>query len=150
MRSGLDTNVLVYAHMAAMPEHAKVSAFLAGLLARRDTTLVVTPAVLHEFVHVITDPRRFEPPVSMSEALAVARLYLGRPNVQCLSMDAQCLADALELVEEHALGRKRLADALFAATLLRHGVRQLITRNDSDFRVFSALRLVDPLAAAAP
>jgi predicted nucleic acid-binding protein len=135
--------------MAAMPEHAVVSAFLSRLLAERDTTLVVTPAVLHEFVHVVTDPRRFEPPVSMGEALAVARLYLGRPNVECVPTDAQGLADALELVERHALGRKRLADALFAATLLRHGVRQLITRNASDFAVFSGLRLVDPLATGA-
>ena len=67
MRRGLDTNVLVYAHVAALPEHGVVREFLAGQLARRDVTLVVTPSVLHELVHVVTDPRRFEPPVAMSE-----------------------------------------------------------------------------------
>jgi len=37
-----------------------------------------------------------------------------------------------------------------AATLLRHGVRQLVTCNPSDFEAFSALQLVDARAPAAP
>jgi hypothetical protein len=39
--------------------------------------------VLHEFVHVITDGRRFDRPVAMTEALTLARGYLGRSNVEC-------------------------------------------------------------------
>ena len=150
MKRGLDTNVLVYAHVAALPEHGVVREYLAGQLARRDVTLVVTPSVLHEFVHVVTDPRRFEPPVAMGEALALARLYLGRANVDCVATDAEALAEALALVERHRLGRKRLADTLLAATLLRHGVRQLVTCNPGDFEVFPALQLVDPRRVAAP
>ena len=149
MKRGLDTNVLVYAHVAALPEHGVVREYLAGQLARRDVTLVVTPSVLHEFVHVVTDPRRFEPPVGMGEALALARLYLGRSNVECVATDAEALADAFVLVDRHGLGRKRLADTLLAATLLRHGVRQLVTCNRSDFEMFSDLQLVDPRDPAA-
>ena len=148
MKLGVDTSVLVYAHVAALPEHVAVKAFLARQLARRDVTLVVTPAVLHEFVHVVTDPRHFDPPVSLAEALALARLYLGRANVDCVATDADALADALVLVEKHGLGRRRLAATLFAATLLRHGVRQLATCNPGDFAVFSSLKLVDPRTPA--
>ena len=144
MKRGLDTNVLVYAHVAATPDHGVIREFLVGQLARREVTLVVTPSVLHEFVHVVTDPRRFEPPVAMGEALALARLYLGRANVECVPTDAEALAEALKLVDRHRLGRKRLADTLLAATLLRHGVRQLVTCNRSDFEAFSGLRLIDP------
>jgi toxin-antitoxin system PIN domain toxin len=149
VKRGLDTNVLVYAHVAALPEHGVVRAFLTRELERQDTVLVLTPPVLHEFVHVVTDPRRFEPPVSIGEALAVARLYLGRPNVLCLPTDAEALSDAFALVERHRLGRQRLPDALFAATMLRHGVRELITGNAADFRVFPGLHLVDPTDPAA-
>lgn len=149
MKRGLDTNVLVYAHVASLPEHGVVREFLAGQLARRDVTLFVTPSVLHEFVHVVSDPRRFEPPVAMGEALALARLYLGRANVECVATDADALAEAFNLVDRHRLGRKRLADTLLAATLLRHGVRQLVTCNRSDFEVFSALQVIDPREAAA-
>ena len=149
MKRGLDTNVLVYAHVAALPEHGVVREYLAGQLARRDVTLAVTPSVLHEFVHVVTDPRRFEPPVGMGEALALARLYLGRSNVECAATDAEALADAFVLVDRHGLGRKRLADTLLAATLLRHGVRQLVTCNRGDFEGFAGLQLIDPRDPAA-
>jgi len=149
VKRGLDTNVLVYAHLAALPEHGIVREFLAGQLVRRDVTLVVTPSVLHEFVHVVTDPRRFEPPVGMGEALALARLYLGRANVECVATSAEALAQAFALVDRHRLGRKRLADTLLAATLLCHGVRQLVTCNRSDFEVFAGLLLIDPRDPAA-
>lgn len=144
MKRGLDTNVLVYAHVAALPEHGVVREFLAGQLARRDVTLVLTPSVLHEFVHVVTDPRRFEPPVAMGEALALARLYLGRANVDCVPTDAESLEAAFNLVDRHGLGRKRLADTILAATFLRHSVRQIVTCNRSDFEIFPGLQLVDP------
>jgi predicted nucleic acid-binding protein len=147
VKLGVDTNVLVYAHMASLAEHAAVKTSLKGLLESRDVTLVVTPGVLHELVHVITDARRFDPPVTMAEALALARLYLGRANVECLATDADALADALALLEKHDLGRRRLADTLFAATLLRHGVRTLLTCNPGDFTVFAGLKVVDPRGA---
>ncbi|HEX9189767.1 MAG TPA: TA system VapC family ribonuclease toxin [Vicinamibacteria bacterium] len=149
MKVAVDTNVLVYAHVASLAEHAAVKTFLKSLLDRPDVTVVVTPGVLHELVHVITDPRRFDPPVAMAEALALARLYLGRANVECLATGADALADALALLEKHGLGRRRLADTLFAATLLRHGVRQLVTANPGDFAVFPGLQLVDPRRPAS-
>jgi len=149
VKRGLDTNVLVYAHVAALPEHGVVREFLAGQLARRDVTLFVTPSVLHEFVHVVTDARRFEPPVGMGEALALARLSLGLANVECVATGAEALAEAFTLVDRHHLGRKRVADTLLVATLIRHGVRQLVTCNRSDFEVFPGLQLVDPRDPAA-
>lgn len=150
MKRGIDTNVLVYAHLASLPEHGGVRNYLEGQLARRDVTLVLTPSVLHEFVHVVTDARRFDPPVGMGEALAIARLYLGRSNVECAATDADAVAAAFDLVDRHGLGRKRLADTLLAATLLRSGVRQLVTCNPADFEIFAGLDLVDPRAAPAP
>lgn len=92
MKRGPDTNVLVSAHMASLPEHGVVRGYFEGQLVRRDVTLVLTPAVLHEFVHVVTDPRRFDPPVAMGEALALARLYLGKANVECRATDAEAMA----------------------------------------------------------
>ena len=61
MRRGLDTNVLVYAHIASLPGHPAVREFLRGQLQDDETTLVLTAGVLHEFVHVVTDQRRFQP-----------------------------------------------------------------------------------------
>jgi len=144
VKLGLDTNVLVYAHLPGLPEHEAVRSFLLEKLSRPEVVLVLTPAVLHEFVHVVTDGRRFDPPVSMAEALAVARGYLGRTNVECLPLEEAPLLEAFDLLERLRLGRRRVADTLFAATLLHHGVREVITCDPDDFGVFDDVAVVDP------
>jgi len=144
MRRGVDTNVLIYAHISESPQHEAVRSHLLGQLALDDVTLVVTPNILHEFLHIVTDARRFDPPVSMKDAVGVVRGYLDRANVECLSVDELSLVRALDLLEHHQLGRKRIADTLFAASLLNHGVRELITCNTTDFKVFEELTIIDP------
>ena len=80
----------------------------------------------------------------MGEALATARLYLRRSNIECLAADEDAVVSAFGLLERYRLGRKRIADALLVATLLRHDVRELITCNPSDFAMFEELRVFDP------
>ena len=147
MRLGLDTNVLIYAHLPALPPHEGVRAYLQAALRRPDTVLVVTMMILHEFVHIVTDARRFEPPLTMSEALALVRLYLGRSNVKCVPVDEESGLLMSELLDRHRLGRNRIADTLLAATLITHGVTQLVTCNGEDFRLFEDLHIVDPTQA---
>lgn len=60
MRRGVDANVLVYTHLSSVPEHRKVRSFLENQLRNATLALVVTPQVLQEFVHIVTDARRFE------------------------------------------------------------------------------------------
>lgn len=144
VRYGLDTNVLIFAHMPALSEHPLVRAFLGQIVQRDDALLVVTPLVLHELVHVLTDGRRFEPPVTMSEATALARRYLDRSNVRCVDVTSEAMAHALDLVDRHRLGRKRIADTLLAATYLVHGVDRLITCDPDHFAVIEGLRVMDP------
>ncbi len=150
MKRGLDTNVLIYAHLPAFPEHRRVRSFLLDELRRPGVTLVLTPGILHEFVHVVTDARRFDVPVPMGEALALARAYLGKSNIECLGADETVLLEAFELLDHHGLGRKRIADTILAATLLHHGVEELITCNLADFRIFEKLKLIDPRQPPRP
>ncbi len=144
MRIGVDTNVLIYAHISSLADHTAVRRYLTAKLESPDTRLVISPMILHELVHVITDPRRFSPAVEMSEALSVARTYLGRDNVECLSVGESAMTKALELIDRHQLGRRRISDTLFAASLIDAGVETLLTCNERDFAVFDDLTLVDP------
>jgi len=130
--------------MPGLPQHEPVRRYLLDQLAQEDVTLVITPGILHEVVHIITDGRRFDPPVTMKGALGVARGYLDRTNVECLSVDEPSLLQAFNLLERYQLGRKRIADTLLAASLLNEGVRELITCNMDDFRIFEELTLIDP------
>jgi len=143
-RRGIDSNVLVYAHIPSLAFHAPVRALLLDQLRRTDIRLAVTPLCLHEFVHVVTDPKRFAPPVTMSEAIAVVRGYLDRSNVDCIASDQKAMIRAVDLLEHHQLGRNRIADTLLAATFLENGVVELITCNKTDFEIFEDLSLIDP------
>ncbi|HSL83308.1 MAG TPA: hypothetical protein VLF66_11075, partial [Thermoanaerobaculia bacterium] len=69
MKLGIDSNVLLQAHLPALDRHELAHAYLQEQLALPGVTLVLTPLVLHEFVHVVTDRRRFDPPVPMTEAI---------------------------------------------------------------------------------
>lgn len=128
-----------------MPDHASVRGYLLEHLAA-GCTLIVTPLVMHELVHVLADPRRFEPPIAMAEALAIARSYLDRDNVDWLAVNEDVVRVTFELMDRHALGRRRIADTILAATLMVHGVTDLATCNTRDFQVFDALTVVDPRA----
>ena len=75
MRRGVDTNVLVYAHIASFPEHPQAKGRLEAFLAEADSVLVIAPIALHELVQIITDARRFYEPVSMAEAIELLRVY---------------------------------------------------------------------------
>lgn len=144
MKIGIDSNVLVSAHMPGLPQHARARQFLLDRLAEAETILVLTPDTLGEFLHVIADPRRFEPPAEMSAALALARGYLGRSNTECITPDETAFALTLDWMDRFGLGRRRIRDTLLAATLLSGGVSQLATFNRRDFDIFEGLTVLDP------
>jgi predicted nucleic acid-binding protein len=106
--------------------------------------LVLTPLVIHEFLHVVTDARRFEPPIEMTVALTLARSYLDRSNVEWLAVDEAAIASTIELMRTKGLGRKRIADTLLVGTLLGHGVGKLATCDPEHFAGFDGLELIDP------
>jgi predicted nucleic acid-binding protein len=146
VRVAVDTNVLVEAHVPGGARHREAREYLLRQSRVSDVILVVTPLVLHEFVHLITDSRRFVPSAAIAEALALARDYLDRENVECLPVEGESLGRAFELLERHRLGRNRVSDTLLAATLLTHGVHRLATFNPRDFALFAPLRAFEPSA----
>ena len=80
----------------------------------------------------------------MGDTLSVARTYIQRENIECLAVGEPATARAFDLIDRHQLGRRRIAKALFAATLLDAGVDTLLTCNEKDFAIFEELTLVDP------
>src|SRR5437762_403766 len=58
MHRGIDTTFLVQAEVRGHPAHDAARAKLDELLKAGDT-LVIAPQVLAEYIHIVTDPRRF-------------------------------------------------------------------------------------------
>lgn len=72
---GLDTTFLVQLEIQEAEAHDTALEVLRGRILGRDRTAALTPQVLSEFVHVVTDARRFERPLSMVQALAMANFW---------------------------------------------------------------------------
>ena len=71
MIHGLDTGFLVVIEMREHPEHLLARATLARLFAAGDK-LAIAPQVLSEFLHVVTDSRRFSQHLDMPTACQLA------------------------------------------------------------------------------
>jgi predicted nucleic acid-binding protein len=140
---GVDTDVLVCWAMAGSPRHEAVRQLLEREVREKGRLLGVTPQVLHEFLHVVTDPRRFENPLLMPMALRVARSLWSSEEVVQILPTAEVLPRTLELMQSLRLGRKRILDTAFAATLEQASVRRLATLNLGAFGIFPFLETVE-------
>src|SRR5581483_3654646 len=115
MIHGLDTGFLVAVEVSEHGAHAAARDTLARLLGARDQ-VAVAPQVLAEFIHIVTDPRRFARPLDLPTAVRVAEgWWTAREVVHAFPNDA-ATRQFLRWLQQFALGRKRLLDTLLAAT----------------------------------
>jgi predicted nucleic acid-binding protein len=117
-------------------------------LARR--LLAVTPLVIQEFLHIVTDPKRFASALSMEEALRRAWGIWDSKEVKRVLPSPEVLPRTMELLSAFQLGRKRILDTALAATLEAAGIRRLATFNPRDFRIFDFLEIVTPQPPSRP
>ena len=141
--TGLDCNVLV---QLALADHPANAATVAAVQAetQRAGSLVLPPLVVTEFLHVVTDDRRFVPPLTMIEALDWIEEFLANPSVSLLQPTQESLRQTLRWMREFNLGRKRILDTHLAAVLHTAGARRLLTSNPGDFAVFGVLETITP------
>ena len=135
MTHGLDTSFLVAVEILEHPRHGEARATLRKLLADGDR-FALAPQVLAEFVHAVTDPRRFQTPLPMEVALQHSARWWNSAEVDPATPTNEALAFFHEWMRQHQLGRKRVLDTLLAATYRSAGVTSLLTLNARDFTVF--------------
>jgi predicted nucleic acid-binding protein len=132
---GLDTNILVAFVIPEHPDHDKVRERIEQFQ-QEGRRLALTSGILAEFVHVVTDPRRLENPLTMAEALTWATFWSDAEEVVIIATDIAAHRQWLFWLEQHHLGRKRLLDTQIAATWWSVGIREIFTLNPADFKVF--------------
>lgn len=142
---GVDTTFLVQVEVREAPGHADARAWLDRMLKEPGPFLAVAPQVLTEFIHVVTDPRRFAAPLAIGEALDRAQLWWEAKEVKPVFPTMESVRLTLRWLREHRLGRKRLLDTQLAATYHAAGITRLLTANPADFAplgtfTFTALR----------
>lgn len=140
MIHGLDTGFLIEVDVLGHPAHRAARALRDRLLDAGDT-FALTPQVLAEFIHIVTDPRRFEQPLSTAAARDRAEQWWAAKEVSHAFPNEHTAPRFLAWLREHDLGRKRLLDTLLAATYASNEVLSLVTSNARDFRVFGCFEL---------
>ncbi|MHB8522719.1 MAG: PIN domain-containing protein [Limisphaerales bacterium] len=135
MTHGVDTSYLVAVEVAAHAEHAHAHARFQKCLEAGDT-FALAPQVLAEFIHIVSDPRRFSAPLETEQAIERAETWWNAAEVVHALPTAESTLLFLGWLSEHHLGRKRLLDTMLASTLRANGVTSLLTLNRDDFAVF--------------
>ena len=141
---GLDTDVLVHWLMQGAPRQARVQSRILAHLGNPGARFAIAPQCLNEFVHVVTDSKRFVSPLPMHEAIDLASQLWRAEEVVPVLPTVTAVARTWDLLAKHGLGRKRILDTSLAATLESAGIRELWTFNIKDYALFSFLTAVDP------
>ena len=72
---GVDTTFLVQLELVDLPAHQAAHGLLHREILQPQVPIALAPQVLAEFIHVVTDPRRFQRPLTADEALRKARFW---------------------------------------------------------------------------
>lgn len=130
---GIDTSFLV----AFEDSSHKLHAAARGVAERyASETFALTAQVLTEFVHVVTDPRRFEHPLTMTGALDRASKWWDARETRRIAPSDTSVSLFVEWMTRFGLGRKRLLDTMLAATYKSAGIALIASTNSRDFAVF--------------
>jgi predicted nucleic acid-binding protein len=132
---GLDTSFLVAVEVASHTDHSKARARFNKLLKAGDT-FSLSPQILAEFIHIVTDSRRFESPLGPEAAIERAEIWWNATEIVHVFPTAESTILFLSWLEQYNLGRKRLLDTLLASTLYAGGITSVLTFNKNDFEVF--------------
>ncbi|KQC14782.1 MAG: twitching motility protein PilT, partial [Methanosaeta sp. SDB] len=99
--------------------------------------------VITAFIRVSTNPRVFQRPLSLEEALSRVQSWLDQPCVRIARPTERHWAVFQKMVREGQAVANLVTDAHLAALAVEHGCE--LASTDSDFARFPVLRWINPL-----
>ena len=138
----VDLNVLLYATNADGPNHEPARDWLARAMSGPGAVALPWVVILG-FLRIATNPRVFQRPLALQEALGVVDGWLARPNVVVLQPGPGHWAALRTLLRTSGSAGNLTTDAHLAALAIEHGCELCTT--DADFGRFSGLTWRNPL-----
>lgn len=138
----VDTNVLIYARQARSPFHAQATAKLQALAAAGHP-LWISRQVLREYLAAMSAHGALTAALSMSALLTDVQTF--QQQFLVAEDGPAVTSHLLNLLAAIPCGGKQIHDANIVATMLTHGVPQLLTHNVADFTRFAAHMTLVPL-----
>lgn len=140
--TGIDTTFLIDLEILESPRHERAVRIFNEWRAEKNPQLVIFSHVFNEFLHVITDERRFLQPVPMEKAIERCWFWIDQERVKVVYSDDDSLKRELLWMSMHSLGRKRINDTAMAAAYAQAGVSKIITANPADFEVLDTFEII--------
>jgi toxin-antitoxin system PIN domain toxin len=139
----VDTNILIYAHRRDSEWHEPAAEAVRSLAEGRAAWGIPWPCI-HEFLAIVTHPRIYQPPSSISEALRQVDHWIESPSLQLLGELNEHWAEIRAIVEHGKVHGPAIHDARIAALCREHGVTELWTA-DRDFTRMGFPKTKNPL-----
>ena len=138
----VDANVLIYAHVASFAHHEKARTWLDGRINAAAPVGLPWPSLL-AFVRIVSNPRIFDGPATVSAAWRQVESWLAAKSVW-IPLPTEQHQRTLTPLMQRAEGRANLVnDAHLAALAIEHGL--VLCSTDGDFARFEGLEWVNPL-----
>ena len=138
---GIDTTFLIQLTVQEAQKHRSAQELMKKKLR---FGFCLTPQIISEFIHIVTDNKRFEKPLSVPEALLKSGEYWHAAGTRHVFPDEQSMQLFHEWMIAYHLGRKRILDTMVAAVYYTAGVRKILSSNGRDFKVFEVFEILEP------
>ncbi len=139
--TGIDTTWLVDLEVKESPRHGEARKMFESWRDERNSVLCVYHHVFLEFLHIVTDPARFERPLSIDQAIERVWFWAGQDRIRVLYPSDLSVKRCLMWLNAYRLGRRRLLDTQMAAVYAEEGVTALWTADPDDFKLFGVFDL---------
>ncbi len=139
----VDSNLLIFAKQALSPFHAQATAKLQSLAAVGHV-LWISRQVLREYLVAMSHPATLTKPVSMANLIADVQAF--ERQFQIAEDGPGVTSHLLNLLSTIPCLGKQIHDANIVATMMSHGISNLVTHNVADFNRYAGHIKVIPMA----
>ena len=138
----VDANILLYAEDSLHPHNREARAWWDEQLSgSRSVCLCWT--VLSAFIRIATNPRVFDYPLSLEQAVARVQSWLEQPCARVVRPTDRHWTVFQQMLSDGQAVANLVTDAHLAALAIEHGCE--LASTDSDFARFSRLKWMNPL-----
>lgn len=139
----VDANILLYAEDSLQSRHQQARAWWDGQLSGTGVVCLCW-TVLSAFIRIGTNPRVFEHPLSLEQALARVQSWLDQPCTRVVRPTERHWTVFKQVLTDGQAVANLVTDAHLAALAIEHGCE--LASTDSDFARFPKLKWKNSLA----
>ncbi len=139
----VDANILLYAEDSLHPRNQQARAWWDGQLSQTKPVCLCW-TVLSAFIRIGTNPRVFDHPLSLEQAVSRVQTWLDQPCTRVVRPTERHWTIFQQMLADGQAVANLVTDAHLAALAIEHGCE--LASTDSDFSRFPKLKWSNPLS----